>query len=200
MLGVQVLPRHGQALLGAPQLEIIARHLGSDADLRVLIVRPFGAQVSARGLDRTAHVTEEIELPCGVKPEAVALRIDSGGAKSRLLLIEVRIPTIELHVRCVVEFSLHEYRARCPDAVVRGTQVQIGRECTAHEIVEFGVSKLLPPKRLGGLCDEEAGLCVLHGGRGERRCPVIGPDCTRGQEKRCQENRNMVLHINLPDR
>src|SRR6185312_8193331 len=61
MLGAQVLPRHDETLLGAPQLEIIARHLGSDGHLRVLIVRLLGPQISARGLHRTAYMTKEID-------------------------------------------------------------------------------------------------------------------------------------------
>ncbi len=88
---------------------------------------------------------KEIDLPRGVKPQAGALCIDSGGPKSRLLLIKVRIRALELHVRCIVEFSLHEYRSSRADPVVRGTQIQIGCQRTAYEIIESGVSKLLPP-------------------------------------------------------
>ena len=42
MLGAQVFSRHDEAPLRAPQLEIVARHLGGDGNLRVLIVCLFG--------------------------------------------------------------------------------------------------------------------------------------------------------------
>ncbi len=183
MLGAQVLPRHRETLLGASQFEIITRHLRSDGNLRVLIVCPLSPQVSPGGLDRTADMTEEIDLPRRVKPQAVALCIDSGRTKSRLLLIKVRVRTLYLHVWCIVEFSLHEYGARCADSIVRGTQIQIGCQRAAHQLVEFGVAKLLPPKRLGGLRDELGGLGVLHSSRGNLRCVVGGPDSAGGQKK-----------------
>src|SRR5258708_9896924 len=119
MLGAQVFSRHDEALLGASQLKIIARHLGGDGHLRVLKVCLLSPQVGACGLDRTAHMTKEIDLPRGIEPQAVALCIDSASTKSRLLLIEVLVRALQLHVRCVVEFSLHEYRTGCPDLIVR---------------------------------------------------------------------------------
>ena len=36
----------------------VARNLGGDRNLRILIVGAFGAQIVARGLDRAAHMAE----------------------------------------------------------------------------------------------------------------------------------------------
>src|ERR1700733_7424751 len=138
-------------------------------------------------------MTKEIDLPRGVKSQAVALRIESRRAESWLLLIKVRVGAVQLHVWCVVEFSLHEYRPRRADSVVRGAQIEIGRERAAHQIVEFGIAKLLPPKRLGGMRDECVRLGVLNDRRGDRRRAVVGADRAGGQECR-QENRKKVLH------
>src|ERR1700733_8660019 len=126
-------------------------------------------------------MTKEIDLPRGVKSQAVALRIESRRAESRLLLIKVRVGAVQLHVWCVVEFSLHEYRPGRADSVIGGAQIEIGRERAAHQIVEFGAPKLLPPKRLGGLRDEGTRLGVLNGRRGDRRRAVVGTHRAGGQ-------------------
>jgi len=81
-------------------------------------------------------------------------------------------------VRGVVEFSLYEYRAGRANPIVCRTQIQVCRQRTSHQIMEFGVAKFLPPKRFGRLRDELARLCVLHNGRREPRRIVVGPDST----------------------
>src|ERR1700743_715458 len=99
MLGAQILLRHDEALLRPSQLEIIARNLCGNSHLRVLIVGPLGVKIRACGLDRTTYMTEQIDLPRGIKSQTVTLRVESRISESRLLLIEMRIGPLQLHMR-----------------------------------------------------------------------------------------------------
>ncbi len=144
-------------------------------------------------------MTEEIDLPGGIKPQAVALSVDTAGTESWLLLIEVRVGAVQLHMRRVVEFSLHEHGASCPDPVVRGAQIQIGRKRTLHQAVEFGVAELLPPKRLGRLRDECGRLRVLHDRRRNLWRTIVWADGAGGVNASvANDNRKLLLFIAGP--
>src|SRR5580658_6568384 len=139
-------------------------------------------------------MTEEVNFPRGIKAQAVALRVDAVGSKTRLLLIEVRVAAFQLHMGRVVEVSLHEHGAGRPDPVERGAQIQIGAKRTVDEAIEFSVAELLPPKRLGGLRDERGRLGVLHERRSNRRHMIIRADGASGHQKRPQDYRKYCFH------
>src|SRR5580698_4073750 len=138
-------------------------------------------------------MAKKIDFPCGVKPQAVALRIDAGGAEAGLLLVKMRVRALDLHMRCIVEVPLHEYRTGCADTVVGGTQVQIGRQRAVYQAIEFGVCEFLPPKRLRGLRDEQTVWGILHSCRRDLRCTVVGSNGAGGQYKRHRGDCTNVL-------
>ena len=66
-----ILPRHREPILGATQLEIVARHLGQQAHDHIPAIGLGGPDVGRAGLDGAPHPPEEIQLPARIESDVV---------------------------------------------------------------------------------------------------------------------------------
>ncbi|MNT26735.1 hypothetical protein D3C72_1623280 [compost metagenome] len=148
-LTVQICLRHGQALLGAPQFEVIAGDLRRHHDARLGQVRrlPFAAR--RRALRRVLQPAKQVQLPGGVKARPVALgQIALAGRAGIGLRQAAFVATVQCYGGQAVQFLFIQHRAGFRQAGLGDADVVVAAQRQIHQPVQLGVLQLLPPVSL----------------------------------------------------
>ncbi|HEY6543299.1 MAG TPA: hypothetical protein VIZ64_00190 [Dokdonella sp.] len=190
-LVVGVRARYAQAFLQAAQIEVGAREVADDRDLRGGKIGRSRAGIGVLGFDAAANASEQVQFPAGVDADAVALAI-ARVAIGAGLLVGARAGIGGLgtraHHRKGVEPRAAQLRLRTVPGRKRDAQVVVGSKGVGHEAIQQWISEAAPervvaPTRFGGgRSIHEVGEALR--GRGVRP-HVVGTDGA-GRERRAQ--------------
>lgn len=175
-----------ELLLGAAQLEVIARHFRGDGDLHVLQVGLLCIQIGACGFRRATLATEQVQFPGRIQTERGLLGKEALVAGDHLLLLAAIEAALCGDVRGLVETALHKHRACLLHPRHRNAQVVVGEQRIAHQLFQHRVVELRPPvadRRFGA---EGRVLRALQRDRGGWVGPVIRPHRATAEHQRGQ--------------
>ena len=138
-----------QLALLAAQLEVGARHLGADRDLRVAQRGRGALHLRALRLDVAAHAAEQVELPGRVEAGVVEARAERG-ARGAVHLREALLGVAAGggDRRREVKLRLAPQRPCLDQVTERDAQVVVGEQRIVDQLVERRIAELRPELRL----------------------------------------------------
>ena len=146
MLIGEIVVRDLDLLLRTAEGKVVPRDLGGNRYSHVLQVFLFGGKVAARGLDRAAHVTEEVQFPRSVKTRGIALGIDALTAESRLLLLGMCVAGCDRCMGRIVELGTGERSPGRADPIDGHGEIQVRVERPRDQLIQHRIVELLPPQ------------------------------------------------------
>src|SRR5690606_10913661 len=158
--------------LRAEQLQVVARDLRGDADLRGVQAGLGRLRLGVRGFGLAPYPPVQVDLPEGVEAEVEGLgqhALVPARAEADELLLAAIVRAVRAHGRQPVQPGVAVDRTRLGEPGGRDAHVEAVAERTLDQVVEHGVAELAPP----GCFDLRAGEVLrvrVHetGGRGVR--------------------------------